>query len=286
MRKFLHHLIFLLRGVTVYALIGSSGTGKSFRAKLIAQKHGIDYIIDDGVLIYDNKIVAGTSAKKEKIYLKAIKTALFDDDEHRKEVAHYLEKSRFKRILIIGTSQAMVKKIAKRLNLPIPTKIIRIEEIASKEEIEKAQYVRKTEGKHVIPVPSIEIKRNMPHIFYEGVKVFLRNRFLLRNKSRVFEKAVVRPEFSKRGKITISETALSQMVLHCIDEYNTAIEVNKIVVIEERWGYKLNMDISVPFGVEMAGAIHRLQEYIIENIERYTGILIEELNITIDKVST
>lgn len=286
MRKFLHHLIFLLRGVTVYALIGSSGTGKSFRAKLIAQKHGIDYIIDDGVLIYDNKIVAGTSAKKEKIYLKAIKTALFDDDEHREEVAHYLEKSRFKRILIIGTSEAMVKKIAKRLNLPIPSKIIRIEEVASKEEIEKAQYVRKTEGKHVIPVPSIEIKRNMPQIFYEGVKVFLRNRFLFRNKSRVFEKAVVRPEFSKRGKVTISETALSQMVLHCIDEYNTAIEVNKIVVIEERWGYKLNMDISVPFGVEMAGTIHRLQEYIIENIERYTGILIEELNITIDKVST
>ncbi len=279
-------MIFLLRGVTVYALIGSSGTGKSFRAKLIAQKYGIDYIIDDGVLIYDNKIVAGTSAKKEKIYLKAIKTALFDDDEHREEVAHYLEKSRFKRILIIGTSEAMVKKIAKRLNLPIPTKIIRIEEVASKEEIEKAQYVRKTEGKHVIPVPSIEIKRNMPQIFYEGVKVFLRNRFLFRNKSRVFEKAVVRPEFSKRGKVTISETALSQMVLHCIDEYNTAIEVNKIVVIEERWGYKLNMDISVPFGVEMAGTIHRLQEYIIENIERYTGILIEELNITIDKVST
>jgi hypothetical protein len=272
--------------VTVYALIGSSGTGKSFRAKLIAQKHGIDFIIDDGVLIYDNKIVAGTSAKKEKIYLKAIKTALFDDDEHRKEVAHYLEKSRFKRILTIGTSEAMVKKIAKRLNLPIPSKIIRIEEIASKEEIEKAQYVRKTEGKHVIPVPSIEIKRNMPQIFYEGVKVFLRNRFIFRNKSRVFEKAVVRPEFSKRGKVTISETALSQMVLHCIDEYSTAIEVNKIVVIEERWGYKLNMDISVPFGVEMAGNIHRLQEYIIENIERYTGILIEELNITIDKVST
>jgi len=286
MRKFLHHLIFLLRGVTVYALVGSSGTGKSFRAKLIAGKHGIDYIIDDGVLIYDNKIVAGTSAKKEKIYLKAIKTALFDDDEHRKEVTHYLEKSRFKRILLIGTSEAMVKKIAKRLNLPVPSKIVRIEEIASKEEIEKAQYVRKTEGKHVIPVPSIEIKRNMPHIFYEGVKVFLRNRFLFRNKSNVFEKAVVRPEFSKRGKITISETALSQMVLHCIDEYNTTIEVNKIVVIEERWGYKLNMDISVPFGVEMAGTIHRLQEYIIENIERYTGILIEELNITIDKVST
>lgn len=279
-------MIFLLRGVTVYALVGSSGAGKSFRAKLIAGKHGIDYIIDDGVLIYDNKIVAGTSAKKEKIYLKAIKTALFDDDEHRKEVTHYLEKSRFKRILLIGTSEAMVKKIAKRLNLPVPSKIVRIEEIASKEEIEKAQYVRKTEGKHVIPVPSIEIKRNMPHIFYEGVKVFLRNRFLFRNKSNVFEKAVVRPEFSKRGKITISETALSQMVLHCIDEYNTTIEVNKIVVIEERWGYKLNMDISVPFGVEMAGTIHRLQEYIIENIERYTGILIEELNITIDKVST
>ncbi len=286
MRKILHHIVFLLKGVKVYALVGPSGTGKSFRAKLIAQKYGIDYIIDDGVLIYNNKIVAGKSAKREKIFLTAIKTALFDEPDHRDEVEKFLKKSRFKRILLIGTSDAMVKKIASQLNLPPPSKLIYIEDVASKEEIERAKHSRSTEGKHVIPVPAIEIKRNMPHIFYESVKVFLQNRLFFRDNSKVYEKAIVRPEFAKRGKITISETALTQMVLHCFDEYDSNIAVNKITVISDRKGYKLNMDVSVPYGLELAGNIHQLQGYIIENIERYTGILIEELNITIDKVAT
>ena len=41
---------------TVYALVGESGTGKSFRAKLLAESYGIDAIIDDGLLIQNDKI--------------------------------------------------------------------------------------------------------------------------------------------------------------------------------------------------------------------------------------
>jgi len=51
------HTLFLLRGVKSYALVGSSGTGKSFRAKLVAQKYGIDLIIDDGLLIRGDQIL-------------------------------------------------------------------------------------------------------------------------------------------------------------------------------------------------------------------------------------
>ena len=49
----------LNRGMQVYALVGESGTGKSFRAKLLAQKYGISALIDDGLLIQDDKILAG-----------------------------------------------------------------------------------------------------------------------------------------------------------------------------------------------------------------------------------
>ena len=38
-----------LNGVKVYALVGRSGTGKSHHSKLVAQKHHIDLIIDDGL---------------------------------------------------------------------------------------------------------------------------------------------------------------------------------------------------------------------------------------------
>ena len=53
-------------GLTVMALVGESGTGKSFKSKLLAQKYNIDAIIDDGLLIQNDKILGGRSAKTEK----------------------------------------------------------------------------------------------------------------------------------------------------------------------------------------------------------------------------
>lgn len=275
-----------LRRIKVYALVGESGTGKSFRAKLVAQKYGIDYIIDDGLLIRDNRILAGHSAKKEKTFMAAVKAALFDEKERRDEVARKLQGEKTRKILILGTSDKMVQKIASRLQLPEPQKIIRIEDIASQEEIEKAIRTRRIEGKHVIPVPSIEIKRNYPNIFYDAIKIFKRKAgpAAVGSIPKVHEKSVVRPEYSKRGKVEISEAALSQMVIHCVDEYNQNIRIKKISVKDDEAGYRLVITIDVPFGTQLGGNIHALQQYVIENIERYTGILIEEVNIIIDRL--
>ncbi len=287
MFRLIGDLMWMIKGVRVYALVGESGTGKSFRAKLVAQKYGIELIIDDGLLIRDNRILAGHSAKKEKTFLAAVKVALFDDKNHRDEIARRLQSEKFKKILILGTSIKMVNKIAARLQLAQPTKIIKIEDIATQEEIEKALQTRKIEGKHVIPVPSIEVKKNYPSIFYDAVRVFLKRGALppIGNVPKVHEKSVVRPEYSKRGKVTISETALSQMVIHCIDEFNQNIKIKKITIKDSGPGYRLVITIDVPYGTQLSGNIHELQQYVIDNIERYTGILIEEVNIIIDKIT-
>jgi adenylate kinase family enzyme len=279
-------LFFTLRRIKTYALIGESGTGKSFRAKLVAQKYGIDFIIDDGLLIRDNRILAGHSAKKEKTFLAAVKVALFDEKAQRDEVARKLQGEKFKKILILGTSEKMVNKIAARLQLPSPNKLIKIEDIASQDDIEKAIRTRRIEGKHVIPVPSIEVKRTYPNIFYDAVRIFKRKKGPagIGPTPKVHEKSVVRPEYSRRGKVIISEAALSQMVIHCVDEYNQNIRIKKIVVKDDDMGYRLVITIDVPYGTQLGGNIHELQQYVIENIERYTGILIEEVNIIIDKI--
>jgi adenylate kinase family enzyme len=279
------------RRIKVYALVGESGTGKSFRAKLVAQKYGIEYIIDDGLLIKENRILAGHSAKKEKTFLAAVKVALFDEKAQRDEVARRLQSEKIRKVLLLGTSEKMVNKIAARLQLPNPDKIIRIEDIASQEDIEKAIRTRKIEGKHVIPLPSIEVKRSYPNIFYEAVRIFKKKKVDSGGPAggigptpKILEKSVVRPEYSKRGKVIISEAALSQMVIHCVDEYNSDIRVKKIQVKDDKMGYRLVITIDVPYGIQLGGNIHELQQYIIENIERYTGILIEEVNIIIDKI--
>ncbi len=285
--KLTNIILAFFNSITVMALVGGSGTGKSFRAKLLAQKHDIDAIIDDGLLIRDDKILAGHSAKREKTFLAAVRVAVFDDKSHRDDIARAVKKYNVKRILILGTSDKMVKKIAMRLQLPEPTKIIRIEDIATQDEIEKAIRSRKIEGKHVIPVPSLEIKRSYPQIFYDSVRVKLarKPKLISPNNTKVFEKSVVRPEFSKKGRVSISETALSQMVMHCVSEFDKEVDIKKIVIKTNSQGYKIIITTDVPFGTELAGKIHTLQKYVIENIERFTGIYIEEVNIIVDKVT-
>ena len=287
--NFIDEIVQALKPCTVYALVGESGTGKSFRSKLLAEKYGIDSIIDDGLLIQNDKILAGHSAKREKTYMGAVRVALFDDKEHRDEIARALKKAHIKKILILGTSEKMVLKISMRLQLPQPQKIIRIEDIATREEIEKAIKSRQVEGKHVIPVPSIEIKRNYPQIFSNSIKVFFRKNKLFtkkdQNDGKLFEKSIVQPEFSKKGRIEISEAALTQMVMHCVSECDEAVRVKKMTIKTDSRGYRIIILIDVPFGTQLTGKIHKMQQYIIDKIESYTGILIEEVSIVIDKIT-
>lgn len=274
---------------TVYALVGASGTGKSFHSKLLAEQYGIEAIIDDGLLIQDDKIIAGRSAKREKTYMGAVRAALFDDKEHRDSVAKILKKTHIKKLLILGTSEKMVTKIAMRLQLPQPSKIIQIEDIATKEEIEKAVKSRQVEGKHVIPVPSIEVKKTYPQIFSDSMHDFFENQKLFRNKKKssrkMIEKSIVQPEFSKKGRVEISEAALTQMVTHCVSECDSDVKIKKIAIKKDSRGYKLIVTIDVPFGTQLTGKVHKLQQYIIDKIETFTGILIEEVSIVIDKIT-
>lgn len=290
--QFLNRVKGRLKGMTVYALVGKSGTGKSFRAKLLAEKIGIPYIIDDGLLIFGDTILAGRSAKQEKHYLSAIKTALFNDAVQRKNVIKVIQDRKIKKVLILGTSDKMVERIAERLELPPISEIIRIEEIASEKDIEDAIRSRSEEGKHVIPVPAIEVKRDYARILSDSIRIFFRGekRQNGEKKSRFFEKSIVQPDFqdqrSQKGKVTISEAALTQMIFHCIDEYDDDVQVNKVKVVIGRSGYDIELFISVPYGKTLNSDIEELRKYTQDTIQRYTGIILKTLEISIDEISS
>ncbi len=284
MNRIFRYLFWKIKGIKVYALVGKSGTGKSFRSKLVAQKYNIELIVDDGLLIKGDRIIAGKSAKREENFLKAVKTALFDDEEHMNETLAALQKESFHRIMLIGTSEKMVYKIASRLKIPEPEKIFRIEDIASKEDIETAMRIRFTEGKHVIPVPTIEITRSYPQIVYDSMRVFFKNKNQLPwRKEQAFEKTIVRPEFSKYGKITMSEAALSQMVIHCLDEFDHLMKVKKVTMKVEPSGYNLSVKLRVPIKHEISSTLAELQEYIADSLEKYGGIFISAVNLEIEE---
>lgn len=97
----------------VIAFVGSSGTGKSHRALVVAHENNIECIIDDGILIHDNKIVAGFSAKKESSRLKAVRRAIFQDEVQVKSVREQLDKINPNKLMIIGTPIIWLKKLRK-----------------------------------------------------------------------------------------------------------------------------------------------------------------------------
>ena len=193
-------MAWIARWPQAYALVGKSGTGKSFQARSVAQRFRIDLIIDDGLLIKGQKILAGKSAKREKGILGAIRTALFATPEHVEEVKKVLSRENYRRIMIIGTSVKMIERIRRTLELPPLHRIITIEEVSRPEEILTALAVRAEQGKHIIPVPAVEVKRNYPHIFFESIKILLKGSALSRTKKEnIVEKTVVRPAYSRNA---------------------------------------------------------------------------------------
>ncbi|MBR1918629.1 MAG: hypothetical protein IJ831_03295 [Spirochaetales bacterium] len=282
MNRLFRFLFRKVRGVRVYALVGRSGTGKSHHSKLVAKKFKINLIIDDGLLIKGDRLIAGKSAKEDPNFLAAVRTAVFDEEDHRREVVDVLNREKYKRIMIIGTSEKMVNKIALRLGLPEISRYIHIEEVASQEEIDTAMRVRYTEGKHVIPVPPIEITRNYPQIVYDSMKVFFRTGRIIRHRQS-FEKTIVRPEFSRPDKESVSEVTLMQMVKHCIDEYDKVIKVKKVKSKEENGEYSIYVTLQVPVRHYIGQTMSELKDYIAECIEKYGGLLVSKVSIEIEE---
>ena len=119
----------------VYAFVGKSGSGKSHRAQMVAKEYGLNYIIDDAILIKDNKVLAGKSAKKADTKIASVRQALFSSPGQKEEIDRVRKKEEIDSILILGTSDGMVKKIAANLGLPEVSDITYINEVATEEEM-------------------------------------------------------------------------------------------------------------------------------------------------------
>lgn len=275
----LHNKFKSILPIKVYAFVGRSGSGKSFRAQFVANRYHIKLIIDDGLLIKNDRIIAGKSAKQESNFLTAVKRALFQDPEHCQIIKEALNHEIFTRILIIGTSDKMASRIAKILGLPEPKTIIHIEDIASPEEIENAMKIRYSEGKHVIPVSPEQITRSYPHIAYDSIRVFQKP-FGFFSKS-VTEKTIVKPEFSKLEEQVISSATVAHMINQSLDQYSETIKLISVNEFsKDEKGYSLRIELRSPFK-PTSDEIVEIEDYLSEALEKYGNILINKLEVSI-----
>ncbi len=150
----------------------------------------------------------GSSAKKASTKIETVKRALFISEEQRDAMIKAIRKERPKSILILGTSDKMVNEIAENLKLPKIKKIIRIEDVATEEEIASARRIRTTEGKHVIPVPTFEIKKEFSGYLLDPLQIFRKNG----QSSYVSEKTIIRPTFSYMENFVISYNVVKKII--------------------------------------------------------------------------
>lgn len=270
--------------MNVIALVGPSGTGKSHRALIVAHKYDADVIIDDGILIKEGKILAGRSAKHEKSRIMAVRRAIFILPGHAAEVRTALEQAAPRRVLIIGTSENMAHKIAKILKLPPIERIIRIEDIATKAEMEKAAFYRLKEGKHIIPVPTIELKPHFSGYLIDPIQSFFRKS--PRRRRRLGEKSIVRPVFSYYGKLIIDDSAVKAIVERLMGDREFVSKVGRIRIRHltddgEDRGIEVSCEVVLRYGKHIPTLIHQTQAKIKEAIEYMTGMVVHEVNIMV-----
>ena len=268
----------------VIALVGPSGTGKSHRALWVAQKNGADAIIDDGILIKDGKVVGGTSAKKEKNRIMAVRRAIFVLPGHASNVRKAIEESGPRRILLLGTSENMVQKIAKALRIGPVSKIIRIEDIASKKDMEIAQYRRLKRGEHIIPVPSIELKPHLSGYLIDPIKSFFKTSSAKRR--RLGERSIVRPVFSYYGKLVIDDSVIKNIV-HIVAEKIEHVykvggtRVRHVVSGDDDLGIMVSLEVVFAYGHAISEAMAALRSELQREIERMTGMVVHEIDILV-----
>ena len=267
----------------VLALVGTSGTGKSHRALVVAHDYNVDAIIDDGILIMGTKIIAGKSAKREASRIQAVRRAIFMEDEHAMEVHQALLKVQPNRLLLLGTSENMVHKIAKALKVPAISKIIRIEDIASQAEIEKAQHCRLKEGKHIIPVPTIELKPHFSGYLIDPLDIFFKRSKNTRRK--LGEKSIVRPIFSYYGKLIISDDAISAIVNKVAIDNGIAktkhVRIRRDTEHNSEKGIDIKLDVLLYYGEPFNELVYNTQEKIRTAIEYMTGMNVKKVDILV-----
>ena len=270
-----------LASIEVYAFVGPAGTGKSQRASQVARQYGIDLIIDDGLVVARGRIMAGRSAKSEVNMVRAIRRAIFEYAPHRAEVIRYLTSRAPCKLMVLATSEGMMKKIILKLGLSDPVKVIRITDVATREEIDSALRERREKKQHVVPVAKAQIQRN-----FAG-KLVSQLRDLFKSRERDDSRTIVKPPFSFDGKVTIGTEAILDM---CRRLLVMGDHVQRIVELEltpepEDDSMDVNMALDLKLGDRSALEIARLlQRKVRVGLSYFTGMDVKKVNIRINEI--
>ena len=278
--------MFFQHKMKTYAFVGPSGTGKSYRAQMVANERGINYIIDDGILICGNEVLAGVSAKKAPTKIETVKNALFQKEEQRREIQNVIRKRKPDSILILGTSDEMVKKIAENLGFEPISETIYITDVATEDEMAMARNIRVTQGKHVIPVPTFALKKDFSGYLLDPLQIFKSKG--KGNAPYISEKSIIRPTFSYMGNFKISDTVFKQIIDCVVDKTEGVYKIHRCIIKKQEDfedGIYIYIEVIIQFGYNINETMKILRQKIIKEIEKMTAMNVLKMEIVVKGVN-
>ena len=171
-------------------------------------------------------------------------------------------------LLILGTSDKMIEKIIESLELPKLQKTIYITDVATEEEMEKARNIRVTQGKHVIPVPTFEIKKDFSGYILDPLQIF-------KSKGNggnpyISEKSIIRPTFSYLGNFTISDSVFRQIAERVAKKMPEIYEVTRTRVENYGDGISIYMEAILNYGHNIIEVLQTFKTKVKKEIEKQT----------------
>ena len=195
----------------------------------------------------------------------------------KKEMKAALKKYNPESILILGTSDDMVEKIATNLDLSLPEKTIYINQVATDTEMETAKRIRTTEGKHVIPVPTFEIKRDFSGYILDPLQIFKFNGRT--QEPYISEKSIIRPTFSYLGNFKISDTVFRQIAEYVAKKTEGIHRLSRVRVENTISGMIIYMEVYVIYGYNIVNVLREFKQKTKKEIERLTTMNVQEVSV-------
>ena len=210
--------------------------------------------------------MAGKSAKKAPTRIETVKKAIFIDEKERNEMREALKKYKPEAILILGTSDDMVEKIAANLDIPKPERTIYINQVATETEMETAKRIRTTQGKHVIPVPTFEIKSDFSGYILDPLQI-------IKFKGRGNEPYIAE-------NFTISDNVFRQIAKYVAKKTEGIHRISRTRVESTVGGTNIYMEVYVVYGYNIVNVLREFKTKTKKEIERLTTMNVQEVSIT------
>ena len=175
----------------------------------------------------------------------------------------------------------MINKIIGRLGLDKPVKTVYISQIATKAEIKKARYSRLHDGKHIVPVPSVELKPHFTGYFADlPYNIFSKHRRQEKNADR----SIVRPAFSIYGKLLIADSAIEDIINIIANKMDGVERITDLRVrrrSDNSKGIVIYVEVVLYYGEKLFIVTRQLQAKIKKKVEYMTAMQVKNVNVSI-----